>query len=186
MKRVCVILLLLLFFSGCSGTDSDIDKALSVRQRMLKSGGCTFSCEITADYGEILYTFQLDCNADGNGNVWFTVVKPNSISGISGTIDANGGKLKFDDTVLGFPILSENLPTPVCAPWLFITALRSGYIRSCQEFTDGYQIAVADTYEEDSILINTRIDTNHIPFYCEMIWKGYRILSMSFSSFAYL
>ena len=186
MKRLSVIFLLVFLLSGCGDSEESMDQALAFRQNLLQQAGCSFDCNIAADYGDVLYQFTLTCEADNKGNVSFTVSAPDSINGIAGTISASGGKIKFDDTVLGFPILSEELPTPLSGPWLFMTALRSGYIRTADSEKGKMSVTIADTYEDNAILMQIQFDEKEIPISCEFIWKGRRILSMMISSFTYL
>jgi hypothetical protein len=186
MKRLLFIFLFLFIFAGCTNTEENMDRAIAFRQMLLKCNGCQIECELTADYGDILYQFSLNCESDNRGNVLFTVSAPESIAGITGSISSSGGNIKFDDTLLGFPILSEDLPTPLSAPWLFITGLRSGYIRA-SNIDDGKLImTIADTYEEDPIIMNIHFDKQECPAFCEFIWNGRRILSMEINSFTYL
>ena len=186
MKRLLSIFLFLFIFTGCSSSDKNMDRAIEFRQKLLQRSGCRFDCNLTADYGDILYQFSLNCEADDKGNITFTVLSPESISGITGTISASGGKIKFDDTILGFPILSEDLPTPLSAPWLFMTGLRSGYIRT-SDIEDGkLALTIADTYEDDPIIMNVQFDEQESPAFCEFIWNGRRILSMEINFFTYL
>ena len=187
MKRIFALIgIFICFFVGCNRTQEDIDRALAFRQNLLKQSGCQFVCSLTADYGEILYQFGLECTADNKGNVSFTVSAPETISGITGTISSSGGTISFDDSVLGFPLLSEDLPTPLSAPWLFLTALRSGYIRTCEVNKGVMSLSIADTYEEDGIMMNIKFDEQEKPVSCEFFWKGRRILSMLIASFHYL
>ncbi len=186
MKRFSLLIIFIFLLAGCGKSQENMDRALAFRQKLLDQSECHFDCTITADYGDILYQFSLDCDADNKGNVVFTVAKPESIAGITGTISNTGGNIKFDDSVLAFPLLSEDLPTPLSAPWLLITALRSGYIRTCDVESGKMSLTVADTYDEDAILMNTQFDVQDRPIYSELIWKGRRILSIHINSFTYL
>ncbi len=186
MKRFLSLFLFVILLVGCGSSEDNMDHALAFRQKLLQQAGCRFDCNLTADYGDILYQFSLNCEADNKGNISFTVSAPDSISGITGTISTAGGKIKFDDTILGFPILSEDLPTPLSAPWLFITALRSGYIRSSDVDNGKLSLTIADTYEEDAMLMQIHLDEQERPASCEFVWKGRRILSMVINSFTYL
>ena len=186
MKRLLALFLFLFILTGCGDSEENLDRALAFRQKLLAHTGCRFDCILTADYGDILYQFALDCEGDNKGNTSFTVTAPESISGITGTISSSGGKITFDGTVLGFPILSEDLPTPLSAPWLFMTALRSGYIRTSDVDDGKLSLTIADTYKEDSILMQIQFDEQDVPVSCEFIWKGRRILSMVINSFTYL
>lgn len=186
MKRIIIVCFCLFCLVGCGKTQEQMDRALGFRQNFLKQAGCRFDCRLTADYGDILYQFSLSCEVEDKGVVAFCVTQPETIAGISGTISGSGGNIVFDDTVLGFPILSESLPTPLSTPWLFITALRSGYIRSCDVNDGAMSLTVADTYEDDAIVLHITFSESDEPLNCEVIWQGRRILSMEIISFSYL
>ena len=74
---------------------------MELRSKLLQANNCSFEAEITADYGDRIHIFTMDCMADRNGNITFTVTKPESISGIQGTLGGEGGKLTFDNTSSG-------------------------------------------------------------------------------------
>lgn len=186
MKRFALLLVSVFVLVGCKNSEEDIDYALSFRQNLLQQDGCRFDCELTADYGDVLYQFCLSCEADNIGALSFTVTAPASIAGISGIVAKSGANVKFDNTVLGFPILSEDLPTPLSSPYLFLNALRGGYIRACNMQDGKMELTIADTYEDDSIVMNVNFDDQEKPISCEFIWQGRRILSMQISSFTYL
>lgn len=186
MKRYFTIIMMFLLLTGCAGRNDDMSRALHFREKLLEQRGCCFTCRITADYGTVLYTFDLACEADSRGTVSFTVLSPESISGIEGQIKADGGKIKFDDDLLGFPLLSEELPTPLSAPWLLISSLRNGYIRTFDTQQGNMVLTIAQTYEDDSLHTRIQFDRNEMPSTCEVIWKGHRILSMQIDGFRYL
>jgi hypothetical protein len=79
----------------------------------------------------------MDCEADSQGSVSFRVVSPESISGITGSVDRDQGKLTFDDKALAFDLLADGQLSPVSAPWVMIHTLRGGYLSSCAESGDG-------------------------------------------------
>ena len=95
VKKLLLPLLILSMMTGCKNRDNSLEQGLALREKMLQKG-CSFSAEITADYGDRTYSFQMSCSADVEGNLSFTVQKPDSISGIAGTISAAGGKLTFE------------------------------------------------------------------------------------------
>ena len=179
---LCVVCGILL--CGCGG--EQLDEAMKFRQKVLESDGCTFQCEITADYLEKIYTFTMECSVDKAGNMSFQVIKPDSISGITGKIDQKGGKLTFDEQALGFELLADGYITPVSAPWLWMKTVRGGYIESCCYDDDYYRITCNDSYEEDALQVDMWLDADLVPARCEMVWQGRRILSLDVSNFSYL
>lgn len=178
---VCVILLL----SGCKGANAPTDKALALRNRILDSNGCSFHAAVTADYGEKIHTFSMDCVTDKEGNLTFTVTEPITIAGITGKITAMGAGITFDDKVLAFQSIVDDQVTPVVAPWLFIKTLRSGYLRDCSDSENGYEITIDDSYAEDALRLNIRIQDD-LPVAGEIFWKGRRVLTLLVETFTYL
>lgn len=179
MKRFLVLLMCAIFLGGCGGQKDGMDEALDLRGALLQAESCTFTAHIIADYGESLYRFSMDCTADREGNLTFTVTAPESISGITGKITTDGGKLIFDDTVLYIPMLTDDQITPVSAPWIFLRTLRSGYITACAEG----RMRIDDSYADDALSLDITVDANGYPSFAEILWKNRRILSLEVVSF---
>lgn len=186
MKRLCVLLLCMFFLCGCASSDSDLDGALHFRQKLISSEKCQFVCKITADYTDKLYTFSMECSYDDTGTMYFTVLSPESISGITGCFDQEGGKLTFDSQALLFPMLAEGQISPVSAPWLFIKTLRGGYIRGCGKEEESIHLIIDDSYQEYALQADIWTDSSFTPYYCEFLWQGRRIVSMEIESFSCL
>lgn len=185
MKKIfAVFIILLLILAGCSGGETGLDRAMSVRQK-LQQNTCSFEAEVIADYGDKLYTFGMLCVADPSGNLNFTVTSPETIQGITGIIDSAGGKLTFDDTVLAFELLADEQITPVSAPWILIQTLRSGYIHAAQETDSGLKLIVNDSYEEDSLQLDIWLNEQDIPTEAEILWQGRRIVSLKVKNYSY-
>ena len=183
--KVTAILCLVFLLTGCKNVNGPFDKAIMLRNRILESNGCSFRATVTADYGEKLYVFKMDCISDKEGNLQFSVVSPETISGITGRISTEGGSLTFDDKILAFPTVADGQITPVTAPWLFLKTLRSGYMNSCTKDSDGYELSIDDSYDEDAfrLLISVK---NDLPISGEIFWKGSRVLTVTVEQFTYL
>lgn len=145
-----------------------------------------FLVEITADYGDKRHSFALDCRADVQGNLQFSVTEPENISGITGTISQNSGKLTFDDQILAFDILADGLISPVSGPWVLIETLRGGYLTSCSQEGEYLRVAIDDSYAEKALHLEVWIDSEDNPRQCEIYWQGRRLLSMNIKNFRYL
>jgi len=185
MRRIIAIFLLLTVLTGCKNTDGT-KPAVLLREKLLQSNGCSFLAVVTADYGESIYTFSLDCTADADGNITFTVADPETIKGISGRIDQEGGKLTFDDQVLAFPLLADDQLTPVSVPWLLVRTLRGGYISAGGKDGEHYKVQIDDSYEEDPLQLDIWLDDANLPIHCDFLWNGRRILSAEIKNFAIL
>jgi len=186
MKRIVAVLLMTIFLSGCAGKHAQLERAMALRGKMLVRS-CTFTAQITADYGDKLYEFTMDCQADGQGNVRFTVSKPESISGVTGEVSQSEGKLTFDnDKAVAFELLADGQLAPVAAPWVLIRALRSGYLTSCAQEGEMLRVAIDDSYEEDALHLDIWLDSQDLPARGEILWQGRRILSMQVVNFCFL
>ncbi len=186
MKRLLIIIFVVCFLSGCKDGQEQIESALQLRQSLLNGNGCTFVAEITADYGDELYQFTVDCKGDGQGNLTFCVSAPDSISGIKGTVTEKGGHLTFDGTALAFPQIADGQITPVSAPWVFLKTLRSGYIASCAESDTLTHLQIDDSYSEKALHLDIWVDQSNLPVQAEILWEGRRILSLKIKDFAIL
>lgn len=186
MKRnLAFLLLLTVLLSGCGG-NSELDRAMTMRERLLSANGCTFDAEITADYGDKVYSFSMSCQTDQDGTVAFTVNQPESISGITGEVSGNGGKLTFDESALAFELLADGQITPVSVPWLLIHTLRSGYLTSCGTDGENLRVSIDDSYEEDALHLDIWLDSEDLPVRGEVIWQERRILSLEVKNFTLL
>lgn len=184
MKRIALILSIVLL-GGCASADREMEQALSVRSRLANSG-CSFRCEITADYINTVEEFTLECATDTAASLTFTVVEPESVSGITGMVSAGEGKLTFDQTVLSFPLMADGRLSPVSSPWILIETLRSGYITACVREEELLHLTVDDSYADDALTLDVWIGENGSLNAAEISWQGRRVVSMKVEDFAYL
>ena len=182
MKRFAC-LLLVIFLVGCSGGTGEIERGMALRSRLLSGEGCTFDAQITADYGDNLYVFELSCEGNNKGDISFTVKSPESIAGITGKIDREGGKLTFDDTVLHFELMADDQISPISAPWILLKTLRSGYLRAAGMEEELLRLTIDDTYAEDALQLDIWLGEGDLPVRCEMLYADRRILSLNVKNF---
>lgn len=181
------VLVAALFLFGCSGESAEMSRGLVLREKLLSCNGCSFVAEITADFGDMTYTFTLDCQGNPDGSLAFEVQKPDTISGIRGTLSAAGGKITFDeDRAVAFPMLAEGEVTPVSAPWVLYNSLRSGYLFACGMEGEQLRLTLNDSYEEEALQVEVWLDQEDQPESAEIIWKGRRVLTVRVTNFRYL
>ena len=159
---------------------------LSFRQKLLQSQGCGFQGQVTADFGDRLYECALDYQADSLGNVTFSVTQPQTIAGITGALSEDGGELTFDDIALHFPLLAEEMLSPVSAGWVLVKALRGGNIQAVCMEEDLLHLSVDDDYEEDALRLDVWLNQQEQPVRAEILYEGRRILSLTISNFTLL
>ena len=186
MKRLACVAIILLLLTGCGGENQELDRVMALRAELLAGDGCTFDAGITADYGDKTYTFETECLANEHGGVSFTVTAPETISGITGTVSAEGGNLTFDGEALAFELLADGQVTPVSAPWLLVRTLRGGYVTSCGMDGELLRVSIDDSYEEDALHLDIWLDSADVPKRAEIVWQERRILSLTIENFEIL
>ena len=182
MKRIFAILCLAVILSGCSGNNDELDKAMTLRAKMI-AAEISFDAKVTADYGDKSYTFTLECKADTQGDMTFAVKDPASIAGIQGKISVTGGKLIFDDTALAFELMADGQISPISAPWLLIKTLRSGYLTSCCREGELLRLSIDDSYEDDALHLDIWLAGDDTPTTAEIYWQGRRLLTVQVENF---
>ena len=127
----------------------------------------------------------MDCRADAAGEISFSITRPQSIAGISGSISDQGGSIRFEDQALYFPLLTDALLTPASAPWIFLKTLRSGYITSACMEESLLHVTVDDDYEEDALTVDIWLEGER-PVRADILHDGKRILSVQVENFVLL
>ena len=178
MKKVLPLLLAAVLLTGCSQTPKEMERAVSLRAKLLQANSCTFDAEITADYGQTLHVFRMNCTADSQGGIRFRVAAPESIAGITGQLSKQGGGLTFDDTALYFDLLADDQLSPISAPWVLMKALRGGFITSAGMEDGVLRVSVNDSYKEDALNLDVWLDAGDVPQRADICYAGKRILSL--------
>lgn len=181
MRKFFCSLLVLVLLTGCSGVQEELDEAMELRARMI-AGNISFRAEITADYGDESYVFTMDCTADTAGKLSFTVVEPEGISGVTGSVSGSGGKLTFGDTALAFELMADGQFSPVSAPWILIKTLRSGYLTSCTQEGELLRLSIDDSYADDALHLDIWLKDD-APVLAEIYWQGRRLLTLEVENF---
>lgn len=179
-----MLALLLVFLTGCADASKEMERGMKLRSDLLKASACRFDAEITADYGDKVYTFSMNCQGDPLGNMTFTVTAPETIADITGSISDTGGKLTFDDTALQFDLMADDQVTPVSAPWILLKTLRSGYITSAGMEDDLLRLTIDDSYEDDALHLDIWLNDENQPTKAEILYDGRSILSLAVTNFA--
>ena len=183
-KFILWFTLLCIMLPGCSD-DDPLGPAMELRSRLASSNGYSFDTQITADYGDKMYNFEMNCRVDDTANVTFTVIDPETIAGITGTVSSKGGKLTFDDTALAFELLADGQFSPVSAPWVLVHTLHYGYITSCAKVEGGTMVSIDDSYEDDALNLSVWLGQDGLPTGAEILWRGRRVLSLTVKNFSF-
>ena len=186
MKKCTIWLFCFMLLTGCAKQPEGIEIGMELRSKLLQAKSCSFEAEIKADYKDKIQTFVMHCIADPAGDITFTVTKPDSISGISGKLTGEGGKLTFDETALHFELMAEEQLSPISAPWLFLETLRSGYLTSACQEDNMTRLSIDDSYEENALRLDIWLNPQNMPKHAEILYDNRRILSLDVVNFTIL
>lgn len=185
MLRVLAVICGIVFlFSGCGDYNHISEEGMALREKL--SEGCSFTAHIVADFAETTYSFTMNCTVDKSGELKFEVISPESIAGICGSVSSSGGKLTFDDAVLVFPLLADGELSPVCAPWLCVRTLLSGYMRSSADEGERTRLTIDDSFSGENLQADIWVSKNGFPEYAEFLWNNHKILSVRFENFKFV
>ena len=76
--------------------------------------------------------------------------------------------------------------SPVSAPWIFMRALRSGYVRYCGSDGENVLLTVDDSYQTDALMLDIWINENLQPIKADVYENNRCILSLQIQNFRIL
>ena len=134
MRKSCVmcVLMISLLLSACGagGNGEPQELALTIRGEYLSAQGCAAELDITADYGQRVYTYAVKVTVAGDEGV-LTVTAPEEVAGITVHMDPEQGRLEYDGAMLETGPLDQGGLTPVEAVFALLESARSGFMDSC-------------------------------------------------------
>lgn len=182
MKKLLCLLALVPALTGCAAADQAMEQALAFRGALLGAEQVRFQARITADYIDHAEQFTLSCTGNGEGAVAFEVDAPEEIAGITGTVAGTEGTLRFDDTILAFPLMDDDSLSPVSGPWVMLSALRSGCITACTREGELLRLTVDEGYGDDALTVDVWLRGESLVA-AEISWRGRRQLTMELENF---
>ena len=134
MRRLWLsVLMIPLLLVGCGRTEGNEAEqlALTVRGTHLAARSCSGCAEVTADYGQRVYRYQIDFQADQEQTV-LTLLQPETVAGMVARLSSQeGSRLEYDGIMLETGPLDDSGLTPVSAIPALLETVREGYLDSC-------------------------------------------------------
>lgn len=149
----------------------------------MQAGGCSFRAELTADYGDYVVPFTLDCETEVNGPTHFTVAAPETLAGITAAVDETGGTVTYDGLMMDFGLLANGRLAPAAGPAVVAYCWSSAYLAAGGEEDGRFRATYEKDYEEKMLKVDTWFE-NGIPIYAEVCYNGQRILNLTISEFS--
>ncbi|MBR2934362.1 MAG: hypothetical protein IKB79_02135 [Oscillospiraceae bacterium] len=135
MRRstVMCVLMMTLVLTACGGTargDDPREQALAIRAAYLAADSYAAKLDVTADYGQRVYTYSVDVTVAGGESV-LAVTAPAELAGITARLVDGESQLEYDGAVLETGPLSADGLTPLGAVPALLECVRSGFIDNC-------------------------------------------------------
>lgn len=189
---VCVLMITLLL-AACGGSGEDkgpLEQALAIRGEYLAAAGCTARLDVTADYGQRVYTHTVDVNVS-DGRTTLQVVAPEEVAGFTAHLDGARSSLEYDGAVLETGELSCDGLTPLSAVPVMLETARSGFIAGCTREMLGEREAVRVQCHDPAAQPGNGRETtlwfdadSHMLLRGEVSVDGRRVITCEFAEFA--
>jgi len=131
--RLCLPMMILLVLAGCGRlpVSPAEQQALQARGKYLEMTIWSARAQITADYGQRVYTFSVTASGDAEQTL-LVLTAPETVAGMATRMGAEGTVLEYDGVQMNTGALPDGKTVPMQAIPKLLQAMRSGYIRSCQ------------------------------------------------------
>lgn len=178
IKLIPALLLCVCLLTSCKKNDGELQRALDFRTALLGAQSCTFSAEVTADFGDKVYDFALDCVYRPQENsAELTVTAPETIAGIQATVDGESAQVRFEDVSLQLGTLADGHVAPMRLPRLLGDAWAYGYIETLSNTNEGCLVTYRVGYDDDELLVYTYFDDAMTPLQAEVYRDGSCVLT---------
>ena len=164
--KFAVPMLLLLLLCACGAGETSAQTPVSFRTGLKEAEGCSFVAALTADYGEYIRQFTLECHC-ASGALTLTVQDPYNAAGITAVVSGDQAEVSFGDTILAVEEFSTRRISPMAAPYILERAWSEGYISATG--TDGTCETVEYLlgYGSDELIVTTFFE-NGLPLRAEI------------------
>lgn len=134
-KRICALMMILVLpLAACGGGgkgNEAEEKLAEVRGKYLEMTACSGHADLTADYGQRVYTYGIDFTWQREGETLLTLTAPEMVAGTVAHIAAGETALEYDGVMLETgPLNTEGL-SPVDALPALLTYAREGFASEC-------------------------------------------------------
>ena len=191
--RICALMISLCLLSACGSGDggSRADElALEIRGEYLSMTGCTADLELTADYGQRVYTYGMTLSYQQGGDTTVTVTAPEEVAGVTARISGENTYLEYDGVSLETGPLDETGLSPVGAVPLMLRCVREGFIAESgmEELDDVEYLRVVCRAPEEAAGSGTEVTLwfepmQHTLVRGEVSVDGVRVIGCAFTNF---
>ena len=194
-RLMCVpMILLCLALSACGGEggggNAAEQLALEIRTEYIAMTACTAGMEVTADYGQRVYTYGMDLSWVQEGDTVLTLTAPANVAGATARIREGQTWLEYDGARVETGALSPEGLSPVDAVPALIAYAREGFMAECTEETLGETETVRISCREPDAAAGTGTEAElwfdkatHALLRGEIAVDGFTVIQCVFTGF---
>ena len=193
-KKLCALMMTLSLLAGCGGGEDEgtgaDELALNIRTEFLAMTACSFTADITADYGQRGDEYTLEVAWEKDGETVLTVTAPETIAGITARIADGTTYLEYDGASLETGPLSGDGLSPMEAVPAILEEICTGCIAACGFETVGEQELLRVVCREPESTPGTGAEgvfwfdpVTHAPVLAELMQDGYTVIRCEVTEF---
>lgn len=187
LKVAAVLMILLCLLTACGSKENEALQApMDFRAALLQAEACSFHAEITADYGDSVQQFGLQCECRIDGTAQVELTAPETLTGICATVTDSGGTLQFDGMAIAFDLLAGGNVAPIGAPCIVTAAWTNAYISAVGKEGETRRCTYAYGYEERQLMIDCWFDEKNVPIFAEICYNNKTVLKIAITDFSYV
>ena len=158
--------------------------AMELRTRLLERG-CRFTAGIEAHLDDGTAEFTLNCACDPEGSVTIEVTQPETVAGITATVEPGAREARFEDVALDFGLLSEGQLAPMAIPQLLYGAWTGEYIREAGADGDRLTAVYLSGWGDRELVIEQWMTGDGVPTYADLWCGNQNAASVKLSDFSF-
>lgn len=161
-----------------------MQNALDFRTALLEAGGCSFTANVSVDYGDTAAKFTLACEYAPQTGVHLRVTEPQSIAGIEADVSGTDAALTFDGTQLALAPLAGDLLAPLAAPMIVCRSWAEGYIDAAGSEDAYIRATYLDGYDAQELTVDTWfLAESGWPVRAELASGGQTLMKLELTNF---
>lgn len=158
--------------------------ALDFRSALLTAGGCSFTANVSVNYGETVAKFTLTCEYDIEDGARLLVTAPDTIAGIEASISGTDTVITFDDAQLALAELNGGNLAPLAGPLIVGRCWAEGYIDAAGKEGAYLRVTYLDGYGSQELTVDTWfLAESSWPVRAEIAADGQTLLTLELTNF---
>lgn len=187
MRRTlsAVLMMLCLLLTSCGKAENGIRDALTFRELLQESGGCSFTADVVTEVENRGYEFTIAASYQCGGSASLTVTAPETIADISAVMTDKDAALAFGGVELDFGQLDSAVTSPLYAPLVFGQCWDTAYIDCGGMDGEEYRVTYREGNGQEELILETWF-SGGVPVRCELYRQEVLLLSAAVESFTFL